>query len=183
MLYGGAPPMDATLGRDTEIMAEALVAFGGNVGDVRATLDRAVAAFCDEGVHLLARSADYRTPPWGIEEQPAFVNLCIAVETGLTPHALLERAQAVELALGRDRAREQRWGPRPVDIDLLAYDDMILQEPHLTLPHPRLFERAFVLVPLNEIVPGRVIAGRNIKDALAKLDDRGIERLPPQPKA
>ena len=159
-------------------MAEALVAFGGNVGNVRAALDRAVAAFCDEGVRLLARSADYRTPPWGIEDQPAFVNLCIAVETGLTPHALLERAQAVERALGRDRAKEQRWGPRPVDIDLLAYDDMILKEPHLTLPHPRLFDRGFVLVPLAEIAPDRVIAGRRVADALGELSTEGIQRLP-----
>ena len=153
-------------------MAEAFVAFGGNVGDVRATLDRAVAAFCDDGVRLLARSADYRTPPWGVEDQPPFVNLCIAVETGLTPHALLERAQAVELALGRDRAKEQRWGPRPVDIDLLAYDDMILKEPKLTLPHPRLFERAFVLVPLAEIAPGLVSAAQ-----LAAVAQQRIERL------
>jgi 2-amino-4-hydroxy-6-hydroxymethyldihydropteridine diphosphokinase len=161
-------------------MAEALVAFGGNVGNVRATLDRAVTAFCDVGVHLLARSADYLTPPWGIEDQPAFVNLCIAVETGLTPHALLERAHAVELALGRDRAKEQRWGPRPVDIDLLAYDDMILNEPHLTLPHPRLFDRAFVLVPLAEIAPEKVIAGTRMADALARVGTKGVVKLPPQ---
>ena len=162
------------------MMAEALVAFGGNVGNVRAALDRAVAAFCDEGVRLLARSADYRTPPWGIEDQPAFVNLCIAVETGLTPHALFERAQSVELALGRDRTKEQRWGPRPVDIDLLAYDDMILKEPHLTLPHPRLFDRAFVLVPLAEIAPEKVIAGTRMADALARVDTKGVVKLPPQ---
>ena len=161
-------------------MAEALVALGGNVGNVRATLDRAVAAFCDEAVRLLARSADYRTPPWGVEDQPPFVNLCIAVETGLTPHALLERAQAVELALGRDRAKEQRWGPRPVDIDLLAYDDMILQEPHLTLPHPHLFDRAFVLVPLAEIAPEKVIAGTRMADALARVDTKGVVKLPPR---
>ena len=74
----------------------------------------------------------------------------------------------MELALGRDRAKEQRWGPRPVDIDLLAYDDMILQEPHLTLPHPRLFDRAFVLVPLAEIAPEKVIAGTRMADALAR---------------
>ena len=161
-------------------MAEALVALGGNVGNVRATLDRAVAAFCDEAVRLLARSADYRTPPWGVEDQPAFVNLCIAVETGLTPHALLDRAQAVERALGRDRAKEQRWGPRPVDIDLLAYDDMILQEPQLTLPHPRLFDRGFVLVPLAEIAPEKVIAGTRIADAVAGVDTKGVVKLPPQ---
>ena len=133
-------------------MAEALIALGGNIGDVRLTLDRAVAAFCDgEEVRLLARSSDYRTPPWGVEEQPPFVNLCIAVETRLGPRALLARAQSVERALGRRRAAERRWGPRPVDIDLIAYDDLALREPDLTLPHPRLFERAFVLVPLAEI--------------------------------
>src|SRR5438105_15792298 len=101
----------------SRFMAEALVALGGNVGDVRATLHRAIAAFCDgEQVRLLARSSDYRTPPWGVEDQPSFVNLCIAVETALTPRVLLARAQAVERKLGRERANERRWGPRPIDI-------------------------------------------------------------------
>src|SRR5262249_41827057 len=96
--------------------AEALVALGGNMGDMRATLDRAIAAFCDgEKVRLLARSSDYRTPPWGVEDQPPFVNLCIAVETSLAPRALLSRAQAVERGLGRERSKERRWGPRPID--------------------------------------------------------------------
>ena len=108
-------------------MAEALVGFGGNVGDVRDTLDRAVRAFCDgREVRLLARSSDYRTPPWGVADQPSFVNLCIAIETGLAPRALLARALALECGFGRDRAKEQRWGPRRVDIDLLAYDDVEL---------------------------------------------------------
>ncbi len=93
---------------------------------------------------------------------------------------MFARAQEVERALGRDRSKEQRWGPRPIDIDLLAYDDLILADPDLTLPHPRLFERAFVLVPLAEIVPERVIAGVRIRDALAKVDASGIERLPPR---
>ncbi len=162
-------------------MAEALVALGGNVGDVRATLDRAVALFCDgTDVVLIARSSDYRTPPWGVEDQPPFVNLCILVETALAPRPLLARAHAVERRLGRDRAREQRWGPRTVDIDLIAYDDVTLDEPDLILPHPRMFERAFVLVPLAEIAPDRVIAGRRIRDALAALDAAGIEKLPPR---
>jgi 2-amino-4-hydroxy-6-hydroxymethyldihydropteridine diphosphokinase len=162
-------------------MAEALVAFGGNIGDVRITLDRAVARFCDgREVQLLARSADYRTPPWGITDQPPFINLCIAVRTTLAPRDLLSRAQTIEREFGRDRAQEQRFGPRTVDIDLLAYDDIALDEPGLTLPHPRLFERAFVLVPLAEIAPKRVIAGIKMRDALAKVDVRGIEKLPPQ---
>jgi 2-amino-4-hydroxy-6-hydroxymethyldihydropteridine diphosphokinase len=159
-------------------MAEALVGLGGNIGDVRATLDRAVAAFCDgTEVRLVAESSDYATPPWGVVEQPPFVNRCIVVKTVLRPPALLDRALTVERSLGRDRSREQRWGPRAIDIDLLTYDDLALEEPGLTLPHPRLFERAFVLVPLAEIVPDWIIAGVRVRDALARLDTRGIERL------
>ncbi len=162
-------------------MADALVALGGNVGDVRDTLDRAVAMLCDgSDMRLRARSSDYRTPPWGVEDQPPFVNLAIAVDTSLTPHALLARAQAVEHALGRERTKERRWGPRPVDIDLIAYDDLALETPDLTLPHPRLFERAFVLVPLAEIAPERVIAGIKVRDALARIDAAGIEKLLPR---
>jgi 2-amino-4-hydroxy-6-hydroxymethyldihydropteridine diphosphokinase len=162
-------------------VAEALLALGGNVGDVRATLDHAVAQLCDgETVSLLARSSDYHTPPWGVKDQPPFVNLCIAVATALSPQALFARAQAVERALGREREHERRWGPRPVDIDLLAYDDLTIESPGLTLPHPRLFERAFVLVPLAEIASDRVIAGLRVRDALVKVEKTGIERLPPR---
>src|SRR5205807_8663311 len=120
-------------------MAEGLLGLGGNVGDVRATIDAAVARFADGAqVRLVARSSDYRTPPWGVTEQPPFINCVIAVETALAPGALLERAFEVERALGRDRSKEQRWGPRAIDIDLLTYDDLSLNEPGLLLPHPRL---------------------------------------------
>jgi 2-amino-4-hydroxy-6-hydroxymethyldihydropteridine diphosphokinase len=162
-------------------MTPAWLALGGNVGDSRALLDRAVAMLCDgDRVRLAARSSDYRTPPWGIAEQPPFVNLCIAVDTDLSPHALLAQAHAVEHALGRDRARERRWGPRSVDIDIVAYDDMTIAEHELTLPHPRVLERAFVLVPLAEIAPDLQIAGRSIADAAASIDCSGVERLPPR---
>jgi 2-amino-4-hydroxy-6-hydroxymethyldihydropteridine diphosphokinase len=162
-------------------VAEALLALGGNVGDARQTLDHAVAVLCDgEHIRCRARSSDYVTPPWGVEDQPPFVNLCLAIETTLMPQALLERAQAVERRFGRDRAQERRWGPRTLDIDILAYDDLTFDTPNLTLPHPRLFERAFVLVPLAEIAPDRVIAGRRVRDALAKADAAGIEKLPPR---
>ena len=163
-------------------MAEALLALGGNVGDVRATLDRALSMLCDdERVRLLARSSDYRTPPWGVADQPAFVNLAVAVATDLGPHDLLARALEVERALGRDRAKERRWGPRPVDIDIIAYDDVTLDEDGLILPHPRLLERAFVLMPLAEIAPDHRVAGVRVRDALARLDAAGIERLPARP--
>jgi 2-amino-4-hydroxy-6-hydroxymethyldihydropteridine diphosphokinase len=161
-------------------MAEALLALGGNVGDVRSTLDRAVAALCDGAeLRLVARSSDYRTPPWGVEDQPPFINCAIVAATDLAPPALLDRAQRIERQFGRDRARERRWGPRPLDIDLIAYDDVTLDTPELTLPHPRVFERAFVLVPLAEIAPERRISGVRIIDALAKVDQAGIEKLPP----
>ena len=160
-------------------MAEALLALGGNVGDVRTALDRAVTLLCDgDAVRLIARSSDYRTPPWGVTDQPPFVNLCLVVETNLSPHALLDRALRVERVRGRDRRHERRWGPRPVDIDILAYDDVTMDEGDLTLPHPRLFDRAFVLVPLAEISPARLIAGRRVRDALAAVDASGIEKLP-----
>jgi 2-amino-4-hydroxy-6-hydroxymethyldihydropteridine diphosphokinase len=87
--------------------------------------------------------------------------------------------QSIERLLGRDHATEQRWGPRPIDLDLLTYDDLALAEPNLTLPHPRLLERAFVLVPLAEIAPDQVIAGTHVRDALARVDATGIEKLPP----
>ena len=160
-------------------MAEAFIALGGNVGDVRSTFDQAIAILCDSPmVRLTARSSDYRPPPWGIIDQPAFTNAVISVVTTLTPHALLDRAQDCERALGGHRGREQRWGPRTVDIDVLAYDDLVLNDATLTLPHPHLFERAFVLVPLAEIAPDRVIAGIRISDALKRVDAVGIERLP-----
>jgi 2-amino-4-hydroxy-6-hydroxymethyldihydropteridine diphosphokinase len=162
-------------------MSRAYLALGGNLGDSRAILDRAVTLLCDGGeVRLVARSADYRTPPWGVTEQPPFVNLCIAVDTALTPQRLLARAHDVERALGRDRAREQRWGPRTADIDLIAYDGVSLADAGLILPHPRLFERAFVLVPLAEIAPDLVISGTRIADAAARFAHEAIATLPPR---
>jgi 2-amino-4-hydroxy-6-hydroxymethyldihydropteridine diphosphokinase len=160
-------------------MAEALLALGGNVGNSRAILDRAIDLLCDgTEVRLKARSSDYRTPPWGFKYQPDFVNLAIVVETTLDPRELLARAQDVELKLGRNRAHEKRNGPRTADIDILAYGDLTIDEPNLTLPHPRLFERAFVLVPLAEIAGDRVIAGRRIDEAVKTIDAGGIHRLP-----
>ena len=160
-------------------MADVLVALGGNVGDVRATFGKAVANICGmTQAALLARSSDYLTPPWGNETQPPFINACIDIETSLDPHALLFTLHKIEKKFGRDRAHERHWGPRTLDLDLLAYDDIRLSKRELTVPHPRLFERAFVLVPLAEIAPDRVIAGRRVGDALAGLSTDGIERLP-----
>jgi 2-amino-4-hydroxy-6-hydroxymethyldihydropteridine diphosphokinase len=129
---------------------------------------------------VTARSSDYRTPPWGLADQPPFVNAVIAVTTSLAPHDLLSLVMACEHALGRNRTRERRWGPRTIDLDLLAYDDLVMIDRDLILPHPHLFERAFVLVPLAEIAPDQVIAGIRVRDALDRLSLSGIEKLPPR---
>ena len=162
-------------------MTEALLGLGGNVDDVRTTLDRAVAMLCDgREVRLIARSSDYRTPPWGVTDQAPFINLALVVETALAPRPLLDRALRIETAFGRNRAGELRWGPRTLDIDIIAYGEMEIDEPGLTLPHPRLFERAFVLAPLAEIAPDRRITGIRIADALARLGPGGAEKLSPR---
>jgi 2-amino-4-hydroxy-6-hydroxymethyldihydropteridine diphosphokinase len=162
-------------------MAEALIALGGNVGDVRDNIREALAMLDrGPGVKLIKRSPSYLTPPWGVKDQPPFINCCALLDTTLTPHDLLKRVQEVERVFGRNRTDEQRWGPRKLDIDIVAYDDVTLNDPDLTLPHPRLFERAFVLVPLADIAAERLIAGVRVKDALARIDATGIERLPPR---
>jgi 2-amino-4-hydroxy-6-hydroxymethyldihydropteridine diphosphokinase len=163
-------------------MASVLIALGGNVGDVRTTFRKAIANICGmtQGT-LVARSSDYLNPPLGDQQQPHYVNACIEIETRLDPHALLFTLHKIEKKFGRDRAHEQHWGPRTLDLDLLAYDDVRLGKKELTLPHPRMFERAFVLVPLAEIAPDRVIAGRRVRDALTQVSTDGIERLPDLP--
>lgn len=160
-------------------MTSVLIALGGNVGDVRGTFRKAISNICGmTQAVLIARSSDYTTPPWGVEQQDAFINAAIEIETALDPHALLFTLHKIEKKFGRDRAHEQRWGPRTLDLDIIAYGDEQFQTPDLILPHPRLFERAFVLVPLAEIAPDRVIAGQTPRAALAKLPVEGIARLP-----
>ncbi len=161
-------------------MADVLIALGGNIGDVRATFAQAVPAICGAAqARLLARSSDYETPPWGKDDQPAFINACIAIATELPPRQLLAALQAVEARFGRNRAAETHWGPRTLDLDILAYDNERIDLPGLTVPHPRLFERAFVLVPLAEIAPDRRIGAQTPREALARLSTTGIRRLPP----
>lgn len=159
-------------------MASVLIALGGNVGDVRATFKKAIAQICGMAqAAVIACSSDYITPPWGDEDQDPFINACVEIETDLDPHALLFVMQKVEQKFGRTRDKDRRWGPRTLDLDMIAYDDVSFQKPDLTLPHPRLFERAFVLVPLAEIAPDRVISGTRVRDGLASVSTQGIERL------
>ena len=127
---------------------------------------------------VLARSPLYLTPPWGVLEQPPFVNAVAKLETALAPHDLLDALLAIERAAGRVRDGE-RWGPRTLDLDILHVDGVVLDDERVTLPHPRIHERAFVLVPLNDLAPGLQLPGQGrVADLLAALDATGLERLP-----
>lgn len=160
-------------------MASVLIALGGNVGDVRTTFRKAVSNICGmTQAALIERSADYATPPVGDVPQDRFVNACIEIDTDLDPHALLFTLHKIEHKFGRNRAAEVHWGPRPLDLDMIAYDDVVMAKPELQLPHPRAIERAFVLVPLAEIAPDRIIAGKTVREHLKALSTDGIERLP-----
>lgn len=159
----------------------AWVAIGGNQGPVRATLDAAVEAIGElPGTRVRQRSSLYRTPAWGRTDQPDFINGVIALETTLDAPGLLAALLGIERRFGRLRDSEAgRWGPRTLDLDLLLHDDQVLELPGLSLPHPRLHERAFVLVPLAEIAPDLVVPGRGRVDGLlAKVDASGIQAIP-----
>ncbi|GGF73083.1 2-amino-4-hydroxy-6-hydroxymethyldihydropteridine diphosphokinase [Azorhizobium oxalatiphilum] len=160
-------------------MTTAYLCLGGNVGDVAATLAEARQRLVAGGLTVLAQSPLYRTPPWGPVPQPPYLNQVIAVAGAASARALLTLALDVERQLGRDRSREERFGPRTMDIDLLTFGEETIREPDLELPHPRLMERAFALVPLLDIAPEIVIGGKAAKEALAGLDRSGIERVDP----
>ncbi|MDJ1159421.1 2-amino-4-hydroxy-6-hydroxymethyldihydropteridine diphosphokinase [Chelatococcus sp. SYSU_G07232] len=158
------------------VAVEAVLGLGSNMGDLRFQLDCAVAALhATPGVSVTRRSAYYKTAPWGVTDQPFFVNMCVAVATTLTPRDLLAAALAIEQKTGR--VRRERWGPRVLDIDILTYGDLSIDEPGLHLPHPHMLERAFVLAPLADLGPERVVAGVRVADALAALGTAGVERL------
>jgi dihydropteroate synthase len=169
-------PPAARKDRD-EGTARVVLALGGNVGDKVLSLRRALRALATEpGIELSRVSRFYRTAPWGKTDQDWFVNACALGLTTLEPEALLERMKRLEVELGREPA--ERWGPRVIDIDLIAYDDMTLESERLTLPHPELFNRAFVLVPLAEIAPDLTIAGVRVGDAAARLKADASEVTP-----
>lgn len=161
-------------------LRRAWVGLGGNVGDVSACFSSAVAMLgAADGVDVVRVSRRYRTPAWGVTDQADFINAVAELATTLAPLDLLALLQATERAHGRDRAREQRWGPRTLDLDLLAMEGVALDTPALQLPHPRFAERAFVLVPWAEIAPELDLPGAGrIADLAVALDRSGIEAIP-----
>ena len=157
----------------------AFVGLGGNLGDVETTLVDALWAI--DGLpqtSIRAQSALYRSKPWGRGDQPDFLNGAVELQTRMTPRVLLEHLLAIEERFGRVRAKEDRWGPRTLDLDLLVFGEEVIAEPGLRVPHPRLHERAFVLVPLAEIAPSLHIVGQGkVSDLLAQVDASGVEAV------
>jgi 2-amino-4-hydroxy-6-hydroxymethyldihydropteridine diphosphokinase len=156
--------------------AVAYVALGSNLGDRRAHLEAAFAALAAlPGTRLLARSSIFETPPFGPPGQQDYLNASAALSTTLAPEPLLDALLAIEIERGR--VRRERWGPRTLDLDLLLHGETSLQTPRLTLPHPAMLGRAFVLAPLCQLAPELVVAGRPLTQHLALLDQSGIRRL------
>lgn len=158
-------------------MTLAYVALGSNLGNPQQQLLDAMDALASlPDTRLLQRSQLYRTPPWGVLQQPSFVNAAVELDTGLSPHALLDALLAIEQRAGRVRA--ERNGPRTLDLDLLHVDGVRLDDARLILPHPRMAERAFVLLPLHDIAPTLPLPGKGtVAEQLARLDLAGCERL------
>lgn len=156
--------------------ARAFVGLGANLGDPRVAVTEALRQLADlPGTTLAASSSLYRTAPIDATG-PAFVNAVAELRTTLSPHDLLHRLQAIEQVHGRERP--YRNAPRTLDLDLLLFDRCVIDDPELTLPHPRLHQRAFVLVPLAELAPGLCVPGRgSVDDLLADVRDQPITRL------
>lgn len=161
---------------DAKLPIVTYLALGTNLGHRTSNLRRAIEAL-PPAVTVLAESPVYETPPWGFADQPHFLNMVIEGETRLAPLELLKFLKQLEGSLGR--VPSVRFGPRLIDVDLLFYDDLILDTPELTLPHPRLQERAFVLVPLADLAPALVhpLLGKPISALLAGVDAEGIVRF------
>ena len=158
-------------------MAQAFVALGSNLDDPRAQVLRGFEALDSlSRTRLVARSHLYRTPPWGLRDQPDFVNAVAEIDTQLAPAALLDALQVLEAQAGRVRGVAN--GPRTLDLDLLLYGDDVIDAPGLSVPHPRLAERAFVLVPLADVAPNLDVPGQGrVTNLLAHVDASGCVRL------
>lgn len=153
-------------------MSIVYIGIGSNLGDREANCRRAMELLEKKGILIKKKSSLFETEPWGIKDQPLFLNMAIEIETGLKPGELLKVLKNVENEAGREKTL--RWGPRIIDLDILLYDDIILHEDNLEIPHPFMHERDFVLRPLNEIAPGikHPLLKMSVNELLKKLENR-----------
>lgn len=160
-----------------ELWRPAYVGLGSNRDDPRRQLADGVSALAHlDPVRLVAASPVYRSAPWGKTDQPHFLNQAAGLLTKLEPRDLLHCLHGIERDHGRDRAREERWGPRTLDLDLIAVAGLVIDEPGLTLPHPRAHDRAFVLRPLADIAPDLLLPGYGrVRNLLKVVDLSGVE--------
>ncbi|SHG96538.1 2-amino-4-hydroxy-6-hydroxymethyldihydropteridine diphosphokinase [Tepidibacter thalassicus] len=150
-------------------MNNVYLSLGTNIGDREKYLNDAIDLISElENTKIVKISKVYETKPWGYTNQENFLNLCLKINTGLSPHELLNKCQEIEKILKRERII--RWGPRTIDIDILIYDDIICNGENLTLPHPRIQERAFVLVPLMDLNENLVVKNKRVKEWLKLVD-------------
>ena len=152
------------------------LALGSNLGDRLANLKQAIAALTPQ-INVKAKSQVYETPPWGFEDQPKFLNQVVKAKTYLEPEQLLKHLKRLELTLGRKESVPN--GPRLIDMDILFYDDLVLNTPALVIPHPRLHERGFVLLPLMDIAPDLVhpVSKQSVREMAALSSVEGIEKF------
>lgn len=158
------------------IQHEALLGLGSNIGEKAENIRAALELLAKPGdIEVVRVSKLYRTAPWGVTDQDWFVNACASVRTALSPVELLRRCLGVEAEM--KRVRERHWGPRIIDVDVLTYGDETSDTAELKLPHPRITERGFVLVPMADIAPGLVLNGRTIVEWRDAIDTSDVVRL------
>jgi 2-amino-4-hydroxy-6-hydroxymethyldihydropteridine diphosphokinase len=150
-------------------MASVLIGIGSNLGSREKTCLRALCLVSERAGVLKKQSLMHETRPWGVEDQPAFINMAAEIETEAEPRRLLKILKQIEEELGREET--YRWGPRTIDLDILFYDDLVLDTPDLTVPHPLLHEREFVLLPLAEIAPDKVhpVMKKTVRELLSEI--------------
>lgn len=158
---------------------KAYVGLGGNLGDVETTLTEALWSIDSmPQTSIRAQSKFYRSPPWGMTDQPEFLNAVVELQTRLAPRVLLNHLLDIEARFGRIRSEGEKWGPREIDLDLLTFGEELIDEPGMHLPHPHLHERGFVLLPLSEIAFELVVPGvGRVGDLLAAVDVTGIHAV------
>lgn len=151
----------------------AALGLGGNIGNPAAAMAQALDYIDEEkACRVEAVSRLYRTPPWGKTDQADFFNCCALVSTSLEPEPLLELCLDIEKRM--KRVRNERWGPRTIDIDVLTYDDLTMHTPRIELPHPRMTQRGFVLLPLADIAPDMIVGKQAVAEWLVLADTAGI---------